>query len=142
MLMDGPQLPHRWPSRYATGLADDPGSGVLTFTSRALVEASNAGRSDPNWSVALWKGENDEPISLQCPPDKQAILLRFKVNPIEDATLDGRSDANYSWSLRLNENNHDAKADPASAPEYGNKAGTLIDISSNHEGLLSKLGIL
>ncbi len=28
LLMDGPQLESRWPARYATVLADDPGSGV------------------------------------------------------------------------------------------------------------------
>jgi hypothetical protein len=30
LLMDGPQLPHRWSARYATSLADDPGSSVLS----------------------------------------------------------------------------------------------------------------
>jgi hypothetical protein len=32
LLMDGPQREHRWPGRYATVLADDPGSAVLTVT--------------------------------------------------------------------------------------------------------------
>ncbi|HET7685075.1 MAG TPA: hypothetical protein VFM19_01560, partial [Candidatus Limnocylindria bacterium] len=29
LLLDGPQLPQRWPCRYATVLADEPGSAVL-----------------------------------------------------------------------------------------------------------------
>src|SRR5262249_17681153 len=33
LLMDGPQLKDRWPARYATVLAEDPGSSVLTVTS-------------------------------------------------------------------------------------------------------------
>ena len=34
LLMDGPQIASRWSARYATSLADDPGSAVLTLTSR------------------------------------------------------------------------------------------------------------
>lgn len=37
LLMDGPQLSTRWPGRYATVLADDPGSAVLSFTNAAMV---------------------------------------------------------------------------------------------------------
>ncbi|HVR11585.1 MAG TPA: hypothetical protein VMW75_26310, partial [Thermoanaerobaculia bacterium] len=45
LLMDGPQLASRWPARYATVLADDPGSSVLTFTSIGMCEFSRpAGR--------------------------------------------------------------------------------------------------
>lgn len=31
LLLDGPQIAERWPARYATVLADDPGSSVLTL---------------------------------------------------------------------------------------------------------------
>jgi hypothetical protein len=37
LLMDGPQLERRWPGRYATVLAEDPGSSVLTLTSLGMV---------------------------------------------------------------------------------------------------------
>src|SRR6202000_982025 len=37
LLMDAPQLKARWPARYATILAEDPGSAVLTLTSRGLM---------------------------------------------------------------------------------------------------------
>ena len=37
LLMDGPQLASRWPGRYATVLADDPGCSVLTLTSLGMT---------------------------------------------------------------------------------------------------------
>ncbi|MDQ1922992.1 hypothetical protein [Massilia pseudoviolaceinigra] len=39
--MDGPQLAVRWPGQYATVLADDPGSAVLTLTCAGMVDRSN-----------------------------------------------------------------------------------------------------
>src|SRR6056297_1951308 len=38
---DGPQLKSRRPAQYASNLADDPGSGVPTFTSFGLIDRSN-----------------------------------------------------------------------------------------------------
>jgi hypothetical protein len=38
VLLDGPQLSSRWTARYASVLADDPGSAVLTLTSYGMVE--------------------------------------------------------------------------------------------------------
>ncbi len=40
LLLDGPQLIGRWSGRYATVLADDPGSSVLTLTCLGLVKRS------------------------------------------------------------------------------------------------------
>src|SRR5215472_1078114 len=39
-LLDGPQLTSRWSARYASVLADDPGSAVLTLTSFGMVNRS------------------------------------------------------------------------------------------------------
>jgi hypothetical protein len=41
LLMDGPQLEQRWPGKYATVLADDPGAAVLTITSLGMVARSS-----------------------------------------------------------------------------------------------------
>jgi hypothetical protein len=50
-LLDGPQLPSRWGARYASVLADDPGSGVLTLTSFGLTQRSRpAGHARPGSS--------------------------------------------------------------------------------------------
>ena len=40
LLMDGPQLSRRWPARYASVLAEDPGTSVLTLTSLGMAERS------------------------------------------------------------------------------------------------------
>jgi hypothetical protein len=40
LLMDGPQLKERWSARYASVLADDPGTAVLTFSSIGMVRRS------------------------------------------------------------------------------------------------------
>ncbi len=55
-LMDGPQLSNRWPARYATVLAEDPGCSVLTITSLGMAMRSQppSGMSVSR-KVASWK---------------------------------------------------------------------------------------
>ena len=40
ILLDGPQLASRWTARYASVLADDPGTAVLTLTAPAWCSAA------------------------------------------------------------------------------------------------------
>ena len=48
VLLDGPQLDSRWAARYASVLADDPGSAVMTLTSYGMVQRSRPrGREAP-----------------------------------------------------------------------------------------------
>jgi hypothetical protein len=49
-LLDGPQLASRWAARYASVLADDPGSAVLTLTSYGMVQRSRPGQATPRRS--------------------------------------------------------------------------------------------
>src|SRR5439155_14280017 len=55
ILLDGPQLASRWTARYASVLADDPGSAVLTLTSYGMVQRSRPQGVPPSHVVALWK---------------------------------------------------------------------------------------
>src|SRR5207237_10901568 len=55
LLMDGPQFERRWPGRYATVLADDPGCAVLTLTSLGMVRRSTVPGDDDCREIALWK---------------------------------------------------------------------------------------
>ena len=55
VLLDGPQLTSRWAARYASVLADDPGSAVLTLTSFGMVQRSRPHGRDPSPVIALWK---------------------------------------------------------------------------------------
>jgi hypothetical protein len=95
LLADGPQLAARWPARYATVLADDPGSSVLTLTSAGMVDLCRGPRrmldSRP---VALWKDAlTGGPYELNLPADADALLLCLGVDYKEEWTADGRSDA-------------------------------------------------
>ena len=55
VLLDGPQLASRWAARYASVLADDPGSVVLTLTSFGMVQRSRPPGREASPIVALLK---------------------------------------------------------------------------------------
>src|SRR5262249_25417265 len=54
-LLDGPQLSSRWAARYASVLADDPGSAVLTLTSYGMAQRCRPRGRDFSPIIALWK---------------------------------------------------------------------------------------
>lgn len=118
LLMDNVQIPVRWPGRYAATLAEDPGSAVLTFTSRGLIACaaesakaseSNRNKGDKakgtgyaraaNWSVGLWRDDmGTEARELHCPPNDHAVLLELEAKQAEDASYDDRRDTEgTSW---------------------------------------------
>lgn len=119
LLMDNVQIKTRWSARYATGLSEDPGSSVLTFTSRGLIaRAANRDKSietersakdrafgegyarPGNWSVALWKQDGREPIELHCPPGDHAVLLELVPRKARENTYDGRKEeAAIAWEF-------------------------------------------
>jgi hypothetical protein len=89
--MDGPQLPDRWSARYATVLAEDPGSSVLTLTSTALLERANReGRFKKSRSIALWKQDNGSATTIELPNEYHAIVLTLSGYRSTEVTLDGR----------------------------------------------------
>jgi hypothetical protein len=101
ILMDGPQLESRWPSRYATVLADDPGSAVLTLTSFGMVQRSFVpGRVTP-CPVAMWKDPSGNVETLELPRGSQALVLTLSHTWVEQTTLDGRTDGRYTARLLL-----------------------------------------
>ncbi|TIQ21946.1 MAG: hypothetical protein E5X51_08265 [Mesorhizobium sp.] len=102
LLMDGPQLRARWPARYATVLAEDPGSSVLSFTSLGLIERSNGSGLLPSCrSIGLWRDDRGETIELSIPNWAHALCLSLHPTDFEEHTLDGRSDGGSSESWRL-----------------------------------------
>lgn len=97
LLMDAPQRSARWPSRYATVLAEDPGCAVLTMTSRGLMTRQHRLGLYPSKGddriVAMWRDDqSDTPVELNCPYDAQAVMLSVVEEKSEDISLDGRSD--------------------------------------------------
>ncbi len=103
LLMDGPQVPERWSGRHSMGLADDPGSAVLTLTSWGMVDRSNDPRYEKqSRSIALWKSA-DVHTSMAIPllEGDHAVLLCLKNEQTFQKTLDGRSDGGGSRKFNL-----------------------------------------
>ena len=75
LLLDGPQLPSRWTARYASVLADDPGSAVLTLTSYGMVDRSRPVGRDASRVIALWKDPTRGVREIALEPGAQAVLL-------------------------------------------------------------------
>lgn len=102
LLMDAPQLGVRWPARYATVLADDPGSSVLTVTSAGMVDLTRAPRSaTPSRSVGLWKDARSDFVELELPRGADGLLLNLCTEVVEEWTADGRSDGGVTGYPRL-----------------------------------------
>ncbi len=102
LLMDAPQLGVRWPARYATVLADDPGSSVLTVTSAGMVDLTRPPKSArPSRSIGLWKDARSEAVELELPIGAAGLLLNLCTEKCEEYTADGRSDSGVSGYPRL-----------------------------------------
>ncbi|MEL6819689.1 MAG: hypothetical protein AAFP80_13655 [Pseudomonadota bacterium] len=97
LLMDGPQIPERWPARYASTLADDPGSTIITLTSRALVERANdySGFARSN-SVGLIRDEDGISHQLDLDQGANGVLVTLASKEVKDVTIDGRWTDNAS----------------------------------------------
>ncbi len=89
LLMDGPQLASRWSSKYASVLADDPGSSVLTLTSRGMVDRWSSPYAASRDVVALWRDATGMVQELEL-GGGDALLLRIRTDPAVEYTVDGR----------------------------------------------------
>lgn len=102
LLMDGPQLPERWPGKYATVLGEDPGSGVLSVTCAAMLDRSNSNYDGaPRRAVGLWRSEDSSAVSINLPADHHGVVLDIHSCLVEQHTLDTRPDAFGSRKLSL-----------------------------------------
>ena len=101
LLMDGPQLKTRWPARYATILADDPGSSVLTLTSLALINRTNSsGEYPPSRCIGLWRDALGTTQELKLAQDHFALGVSLSEVSVTDQTIDGRESGNgTTWVL-------------------------------------------
>src|SRR5262245_27481394 len=92
-LLDGPQLASRWTARYASVLADDPGSAVVTLTSFGFVQRSRPPGRSLSRVVSLWKdpvrGLREIPLDV----DAHAVLIQIQVGRTTRRTADGRRPA-------------------------------------------------
>jgi hypothetical protein len=89
-LLDGPQLSSRWAARYASVLADDPGSAVLTLTSFGMARRSRPNRHDPSPIIALWKDPVRGTREIPLEPGAHGVLLTASVDLAVRRSGDGR----------------------------------------------------
>ena len=89
-LLDGPQLSSRWAARYASVLADDPGSTVLTLTSYGMAQRSRPRDHDSSPVIAMWKdpGRGIREISLEA--GAQGVLISASADRATRRSSDGR----------------------------------------------------
>jgi hypothetical protein len=101
LLLDGPQKEFRWPSRYATVLADDPGSSVLTVTSLGMALQSRPPKREASRTIALWKDDKTGLQEIDLERGKEAVVLSVCGELKEEWTADGRSDGGTAPVLYL-----------------------------------------
>jgi hypothetical protein len=89
-LLDGPQLASRWAARYASVLADDPGSAVLTLTSFGMVERSRPHDREASRVIALWKDPTRGVREIQLEPGAHAVLLTVSMDRAARYSADRR----------------------------------------------------
>jgi hypothetical protein len=99
LLMDGPQLSARWPGRYASVLADDPGSSILTVTSLGMALRSVPPGMTARRTIALWKDPAEGAREVDLEPGADAVVLTVAAEFVEEFTADGRSD--HGAAVRL-----------------------------------------
>lgn len=92
LLMDGPQWEKRWPGRYATVLADDPGSAVLTLTSLGMLNRSFMPGEARTTEIALWKEPSSGARELRLPAGAHALAITLNLAWETTRTFDGRTD--------------------------------------------------
>lgn len=98
LLMDGPQLRGRWSSRYASVLAEDPGTSVLTLTSLGMAERcrptlpTNGRRADVCRAIALWRDVDSGEHEIVLDEGDDACLLTLRCQPKTEISADGRTD--------------------------------------------------
>ena len=98
LLMDAPQIKQRWPARHATILAEDPGSAVLTMTSKAMMNRQDRlgifrSHGDKDRVIALWRDDSKTtPEEIFCGKDQYGVLLTLSGSHVVDESLDGRQD--------------------------------------------------
>jgi hypothetical protein len=89
-LLDGPQLTSRWSARYASVLADDPGSAVLTLSSFGMVDRSRPAARGSSQIVALWKDPDTGVREISLEPGAHGIVLTVCMNRASRRSADGR----------------------------------------------------
>jgi hypothetical protein len=99
--MDGPQWERRWPGRYATVLADDPGTSVLTLTSLGMINRATQPGEKSSRQIALWKESGAGAIELSLPHGEHGLVVSLSMRRKDRTTLDKRHEPGEISSFHL-----------------------------------------
>ncbi|HXF64442.1 MAG TPA: hypothetical protein VNK95_22620 [Caldilineaceae bacterium] len=93
VLLDGPQIRERWAGRYASVLADDPGSSVLSVSALGLTRRARSadGRAGSS-QVALWKDGERGWCDVNVDGERGGVVLTVDARWRTEFTADGRAD--------------------------------------------------
>jgi hypothetical protein len=97
-LLDGPQLTSRWSARYASVLADDPGSAVVTLTSFGMAERARPAGREASRVIALWKDPTRGAREIPLEPGAHAVLLTVSMDRATRYSADRRRPVDNSTS--------------------------------------------
>jgi hypothetical protein len=111
-LLDGPQLASRWTARYASVLADDPGSSVLTITAYGMVRRSRPRGLPPSNVIALWKDPVRGLREIPMEDGAQGVILKTVLGRSARYAADGRAPADDATDLYV-AGVHQVRADPS-----------------------------
>jgi hypothetical protein len=114
-LLDGPQLASRWSARYASVLADDPGSAVMTLTSFGMAQRSRPPGYDPSPVIALWKDPARGTREISLEPGAHGVLLTVCGARATRRTADGR------WPVEAGTHYFDVAVQQVRAAEAGSQ---------------------
>jgi hypothetical protein len=96
--MDGPQLKSRWAARYASVLAEDPGTSVLALTSLGMAERSRPSingsgeRAPVSRAIALWRDVELGEHEITLDEGDDACILTLVCTSRKEISADGRDD--------------------------------------------------
>lgn len=102
LLMDGPQKKERWAARYASVLAEDPGSSVLSITSLGMAKRSRpflrstGQRAEPSRVIALWRDQVNGEVEICLDEKENACVLSLECKRRKEYSADGREDRSQS----------------------------------------------
>ena len=123
-LLDGPQLSSRWAARYASVLADDPGSAVLTLSSYGMVQRSRPHGRDASRVVGLWKDPVRGLGEISLEPGAQGVLVTVCGDRATRRSADGRCPVeNVTEYFAVNV--CQVRADPAQSPSSNFQPASL-----------------
>ncbi|MCG2614323.1 hypothetical protein LZZ85_08515 [Terrimonas sp. NA20] len=108
LLSDGPQLTERWSARYASVLADDPGTAVFSLTSYGMASRSKPENADTDARipgsgtvVGLWRDAVTGFKIMKSTQANTAQLITISAEFQKEQTLDGREDGGKAPSFKI-----------------------------------------